>query len=230
MNKHSCVLLLGNNQKLNKKAIEYLSKYFLIKRIVCFAKEDSTESEIAALKPEYVFNFLSDKILKGPLLRFKTINFHPAPPEWPGRGSASLALFNGDKYYGATVHIMDLSVDAGKILMVKRFPILRGESCESVFDRGMDACLELFKEAVKYIAKHNRLPAPCGQSWKRKPMTKKKFQEWLILDSSNKKEFIKKVEAARHSKFPGPYVVLHGYKFGLITNKNRGGMNVKNKE
>jgi len=217
--KHSCVLLIGNNEELNKKAIGYLRKYFIIKGIIDFNKQDISEAEVADLGPDYVFNFLSDKILKGTLLRFRNINFHPAPPEWPGRGSASLALFNGDKYYGASAHIMDLSVDAGKILMVERFPVLRGESCGSVFDRGMDACLGLFKEAIKYIAKHDRLPVPCGQDWKREPMTKKKFQEWLILDPGNKKEFIKKVKAARHSKFPGPYVVVHGYKFGLITDK-----------
>lgn len=123
--KHSCILLIGNNKKLNKKAVEYLGKYFLIKGIIDFNKQDMSEAEVADLGPEYVFNFLSDKILRGPLLEFKNINFHPAPPEWPGRGSASLALFNGDKSYGATAHIMDLSVDSGKILMVKRFSILR---------------------------------------------------------------------------------------------------------
>lgn len=219
--KHSCILLIGNNKKLNKKAVEYLGKYFLIKGIIDFNKQDMSEAVVADLGPEYVFNFLSDKILRGPLLKFKNINFHPAPPEWPGRGSASLALFNGDKSYGSTAHIMDLSVDSGKILMVKRFSILRGESCESIFSRGKDACLELFKKAVKYIAKHNRLPSPCGQRWGRKPLTKKKFQKWLILDPKNKKEFIEKIKAARHSKFPGPYVMVHGYKFGLVADKEK---------
>lgn len=85
----------------------------------------------------------------------------------------------------------------------------------------MDACLELFKKAVNYIAKHNRLPVPCGQRWGRKPLTKKKFQKWLILDPKNKKEFIEKIKAARHSKFPGPYVMVHGYKFSLVADKEK---------
>ncbi len=219
--KHSCIILVGNNKKLNKKAIAYLGKYFLIKRVVNFCEKNIAEVKVAALDPEYVFNFLSDKILKGPLLKFKCINFHPAPPNWPGRGSASLALFHGEKHYGATAHIMDLSVDAGKILMVERFPILRGESCESVFDRGMEACLKLFKKVVVYIAKHSRLPDPCGQVWKRKPMSKKEFQKWLVLDPKNKKEFIRKIKAAKHSKFSGPYVMVYGYKFGLVLGKDR---------
>ncbi|MDD5120684.1 MAG: formyltransferase family protein [Candidatus Omnitrophica bacterium] len=220
-NKLSCVLLIGDDEKLNNSAICYARKYFLVKKVVNFHKQNITEAQIAALKPGYVFNFLSDKILKGPLLKLKNINFHPAPPEWPGRGSASLALFAGDKHYGATAHIMSSSVDSGKILLVKRFPISPLDSCEYVFRRGQQASLSLFKKAVNYISKHGRLPPPCGLAWKRKPSTKKEFQKWLILDPKNKKEFIKKIKASVHSKFDGPYVVIHGYKFALVTRKNR---------
>lgn len=219
-NKSSCVILVGNNQKLNKEAINHTRKYFLIKKIVNFRDDNITEAQVAALKPEYVFNFLSDKILKGPLLKFKNINFHPAPPEWPGRGSASLALFHGAKYYGATAHIMNLSVDSGKILLVKRFPIFTGETCESVFARGEKACLALLKKAVSYISKHGQLPFVCAEVWKRKPSTRKEFQKWLILDPKNKKEFIKKIKSATHSRFSGPYVMIHGYKFGLVGSKD----------
>ncbi len=219
--KPSCVLLVGNDNKLNQRAIDYVRRYFLIKRVINFQKQNITEAAAAALKPEYVFNFLSSKVLKGPLLKFKNVNFHPAPPEWPGRGSASLALFYNSKHYGATAHIMDYSVDSGVILFVKRFPISPNEPCEDVFRRGELACLGLFKKVIKYIAKHKGLPAGCGEKWGRKPGTKQEFQKWLILDPKNKKEFIKKIKAARHSRFPGPYVMVHGYKFGLVAGRER---------
>jgi len=214
--KQSCVLLVGNNGKLNNRAINCVRKYFLLKKVVNFRQQNISEAKVASLKPEYVFNFLSDKILKGPLLKFKNINFHPALPEWPGRGSASMALFYGSKYYGATAHIMDLSVDSGRILFVKRFSILPGEFCENVHRRGKLACLGLLKKAVRYISKYDCLPPACGEKWGKKPCTKKEFQKWLILNPQNKTEFIKKIKASRHSKFPGPYVMVHGYKFGLV--------------
>lgn len=218
-NKPSCIILVGDNLKLNKKAVAFAGKHLLVKEVVNFREQKIAEAECVALKPGFVLNFLSDKILKGPLLKLQNINFHPALPELPGRGSASLALFRGDSYYGATAHIMDSSVDSGKILLVKKFRILPNQSCEELFEKGKEACLELFKTAVKYISRHNSLPLPCGEKWKRRPLTRKEFQKWLILNPRRKAEFIKKIKAARHSRFPGPYVIIHGYKFGLVADK-----------
>jgi len=144
------------------------------------------------------------------------VNFHPAPPEWPGRGSASLALFHNETSFGATAHTMAPDVDAGPILAVKRFAILPGESCETVFARAEEACLELFQEVVKQVTDHGCLPPPTGESWRGRPMTRKQFEEWLVLNPADRDTFVRKVRAARHSRFPGPYVVIHGYKFGLV--------------
>lgn len=214
--KLTCVLLVAENEELNKKAIAYARKRFLVKGVINFRNNGTSEKKAAALKPDYVFNFLSDKILKGPLLKFNPVNFHPAPPEWPGRGSASYALFHNSKFYGAVAHIIEKRVDAGKILLVKRFPIYAGQPCEEVFRKGKEACLVLFKRIVDYAAKYDSLPPACGERWRRKSGTRKEFQKWLILNPKNKNEFIRKIKASQHSKFPGPYVVIHGHKFGLI--------------
>jgi hypothetical protein len=40
--------------------------------------------------------------------------------------------------------------------------------------------------------------------------------EWLNLDPSDAQQFRRKAAAAYHSKFPGPYVIVNGLKFGLV--------------
>ena len=51
------------------------------------------------------------------------INFHPGPPEYPGIGCTNYAIYNEDKNYGVTCHIMTDKIDDGLILSVNRFKI-----------------------------------------------------------------------------------------------------------
>jgi len=213
--KATCILLIGENEYLNKCAILFAEQKLDLIAVVRSKDTFIKEENLAELKPDYVFSFLSDRILKGPLLEFKNVNFHPAPPEWPGRGSASLAIYHSSVSYGATAHIMTVNIDDGPILSVKRFGILPDESCESLFSRGENACLELFYEIVTHIVIHNALPEPSGEQWKRKAMTRKQFEKWLILNPDDRDDFVRKIKATRHSKYPGPYILIHGYKFAL---------------
>lgn len=211
--KPSCIILIGNMKFF--QIIPFTKKLFNLLKVIT-PLEKLNEKELAQLKPNYVFSFLYPKILKGSLLdKSCCINFHPAPPEYPGRGSASLALYNGDKYYGATAHIMVREVDAGKILLVKRFPILKNETCDNLFERGEEACSELYYEIIEFIKDRNYVYLS-GYKWARKAVTKKEFEEWLILNSSNKKDFEKKIKASQHPRFPGPYIKVHGRLFSLV--------------
>ena len=38
--------------------------------------------------------------------------------------------------------------------------------------------------------------------------------------SKKKLEFIKKIKASKHSQFPGPYIIVNGYKFSLSKKVN----------
>ena len=70
---------------------------------------------------DYLFNFMSPKkVPKSVLENIKkyAINFHPACPKYPGVGSASYAIYNQDKNYGVTAHLMTENFDEGKIFMV----------------------------------------------------------------------------------------------------------------
>jgi methionyl-tRNA formyltransferase len=213
-----CILLTGRQEYLNQSAILFAEQIFDILLVIGHSDAHPDEEVLYRMQPDFVFSFLNEKILKGRLLNVRNVNFHPAPPEYPGRGGASLAIYNREATYGATAHIMNSDVDSGQILAVQRFSILPEESCESLFDRAEHACLELFYRIGTHISNHGDLPERSGDTWKRRPISRKEFEKWLELELNTEDQdaFLRKIKAARHSKYPGPYIILNGYKFGLL--------------
>ena len=60
------------------------------------------------------------------------INFHPSLPKYRGVGGVNYAIFNGDKYFGSTIHFINEKIDNGKILKVSRFRILKNDNVETL--------------------------------------------------------------------------------------------------
>lgn len=172
---------------------------------------------------DFIFNFLSPTILPAEVLsgaRRAAINFHPAPPEWPGVGSASFALFENASEFGATAHVMTTRVDAGPILRVLRFPISAGDTCERLFDHSLNISMQLFYSLLTDLAVLGKIE-PCGESWGRKAVTRKQFEEWMTLSPSDPVELIhRKERALRHTRFPGPFMQVAGLRFELPPRKS----------
>lgn len=176
----------------------------------------AVKDELAAhAQARVVVSFLSPVIVPPRLLTGDTVNFHPAPPDYPGRGSASIAIYEGASHYGATAHRMAPRVDTGDILLSRRFPIGPEDGCEHLFARAEAACLELLDGALAHFARHGRFPPPNGESWTRPAMTRRQFEEWLVLDPDDPADMERKIRAARHSRFPGPYLIVNGHRFAL---------------
>lgn len=54
------------------------------------------------------------------------------------------------------------------------------------------------------------------QTWLKKPKTRKQFDDWLRIQITDPpSEIRKKIQAARHSKLPGPFIEFEGYRFEL---------------
>jgi methionyl-tRNA formyltransferase len=211
-----CLLFIPRNHRLFYDATTIISKYFEIVNTVDEENFTSEES-LMNLEPDFVCSFLNQIILKGPFLDIANVNFHPAPPKYPGRGGASLALFNDEKTYGATAHKMTRQIDAGEIYSVSEFQIDSFETCESLYARAEISCLDLLNTFCHEIKRTSSFPKSLDIQWKRSDVKTQEFQEWLILDPSNTEEFHKKVKAAKHPKFPGPYIIVNGLKFSLCT-------------
>jgi methionyl-tRNA formyltransferase len=211
MTTRSCVLLLRDDHVLNRSAQLICRAGLQVLAVV--ESRDVDEEKLARLEPDIVLSFLNEYILRGPLLAMTGVNFHPAPPDYPGRGGASLALFDGATRYGSTAHRIAPAVDSGPIVAVKRFPIEADDGCDAVYARAEIAALELLIEFVDRYGRSGEIGHDPAEAWTRRPTTKRMFQKWLVLDPADRSTFVRKVRAARHPRYPGPFVDLHGFRF-----------------
>lgn len=222
MKKLTCTLLLSDHARLAEAAETFARVAFDVCYTVRRSRWDNqldADMEAALEKgADCLLNLLCPVILPKRLLakvRGPAVNFHPAPPEWPGIGSPSLALYHDERTFGATVHLMLGKVDSGAILKVSRFPVFPSDTCESLFTRALDHSLFLFYEVAAEIAA-GKTPMPCGETWKRPALTRRQFERWMTLQpDATADEVRRKIRALRHSKFPGPFVEVGGYRFEL---------------
>jgi methionyl-tRNA formyltransferase len=153
---------------------------------------------------DYIFSYLSRWVVPASVLakaKIAAINFHAAPPEYPGFGPINFALYEGAATYGVTCHHMAARVDTGDIIAIKRFPIHSTDDVASLLLRTYDFQLVLFYEIMERIARDEKL-APIGERWTRVPFTRKQFEELNRLDPSMpEKEIVRRVRAMTFQSF-----------------------------
>lgn len=222
--KPTCILLSCDDATLATAAEEVAQSMFDVRHASRYARsakvlEDEVHRIAGSGEIEFLFNFLSPVILREPLLkqiRNAAINIHPAPPKWPGVGSASLALYEGDATFGVTAHRIVTKVDAGPIVRVRRFPILESDDCETLFVRAQKTALTLFDELLAAIERTGEVPTT-SEKWARNAVTRAEFERWMRVDADDAPEEIRrKARALKHSRFPGPYVEIAGLRFHVL--------------
>lgn len=209
------VIFFGNNE-ICKKADKFVSKLY-VKTLKVFHNEKIPTKKIIKFNPDLIVSFMNLKKIPPELLKFVNFNIHTALPKYPGRGGASLAIFNEDEYYGSTAHVMTKKIDNGEIIKIKKKKLDKSYDCETLYKKTTSLCFSLLTDLCIYFEKNQKLPIPKKKYEWGKYMSKEKFQKWLVLDPKKKVDFIKKIKASKHSQFPGPYVTVNGYKFSLIT-------------
>jgi methionyl-tRNA formyltransferase len=167
---------------------------------------------------DYIISFLSPWVIPEEVLasaRNAAINFHPAPPEYPGIGCYNFALYEEAKEYGVTCHHMAKKVDSGAILKVVRFPIFPTDSVASLRDRSMAYLLTLFYEVATLAAQGVELPMS-PEVWRRQPYKRKELDALcrITIDMSED-EIRRRVRATLYPGSPGPEVKLAGYRFTI---------------
>lgn len=214
-----CILITDTDHYLVPDAVALCRSHF--DEVIVVDEDDPTiEDGSLASKPcELLISFLNEHILPAQFLTRTNVNFHPGPPQYPGRGGASYALFEGATTYGATAHIMAQRVDAGAIILASEFPIDPDDCCETLFAKAERSALDLLVHVLATYCGTGKLPPPNCMRWGRRPSARKHFDEWLILDPADRETFDRKVVAAQHSRFAGPYVFVNGLKFGLVNDE-----------
>jgi len=222
--KFNTILLFSNsNCDYSIKVKEYI-KNNSKKLIFINSKKINEKIDINKLikyKFEYIFCFRSYFILKKNFLKkikSTIINFHPGLPKYRGRGSVNFSLYNKEKYFGCTAHIIDSNkIDSGPIINVKKFIINKKDNVDDILAKTYSAMTSqaiylidylLKKKNIFYLVKKNsRL------KWSKKLYTTSDLENLYKLKLGlNKLEFKKIIKSTYTEKYK-PYIIYHGEKF-----------------
>lgn len=211
------VVLLSKKDKPNvDKVIAYLKDKYDDVAIFAGKLGDPFPPGLKDYAADVLISYISPWIIPAQILK-KTkiwnINFHPGPPAYPGIGCFNFAIYNGEKEYGVTAHLMERKVDTGKILGVKMFPIEEPISVYDLSIKSYEQMLLLYFEIMDSILSRKSLP-DCNEKWLRKPYKRRELEELCRVNPDMPQEEIKKrVRATTYPNMSGAYIELYGYKF-----------------
>ena len=127
MRRNKILLICRQGDDWSKKIIKLLKKNFLNVTIL-YSKtyKQKIDKKVMNCTGDYILSFrslliLPEKIINNAIIA--AINFHPGPPKYRGVGCLNYAVYNNEKYYGVTAHLMTKKIDYGNILKVQKFKI-----------------------------------------------------------------------------------------------------------
>lgn len=166
--------------------------------------------------PDILISYISPWIIPKEVLnrtKLWNMNFHPGPPEYPGIGCFNFAIYHGKEEYGVTAHLMEAKVDTGKIIGVKRFPLLNSDSVFSLSIKSYGYMFQLFLEIMDFIISKKTLPES-SESWKVKPYKREELEELckIPLDATQE-EVQKRIRATSYPGMPGAYIEFENVRF-----------------
>jgi len=223
----SSVLYFGRqNCKYSKILEKYLKnnsrKFVSIKSN--FKKEVIKQKLISNKKFDYIFCFRSYFILNKKILNNckYAINFHPSLPKYRGVGGVNYAIYNKDKFFGSTIHLMDKKIDNGKILKINKFRISKTDNVETLLDKTHKS---MFFEAKKFISQIIRnqnileiLSKKTKVQWSKKYYNLKSLDEFYKINPNISKKLLeRKLRSTIYQNYK-PYILVHGIKFLIKQN------------
>lgn len=101
---------------------------------------------------DILYSVQHHEILKQPVIGKAAqiaVNLHMAPlPEYRGCNQFSMAIIDGKKEFGTTIHRIDTRIDHGDILFQERFAIPEDCWVQDLYDQTHDASLQLFRDSL----------------------------------------------------------------------------------
>lgn len=196
-------------------AIDFLKKYTEDIDIYIGVVGSQFPREALTTECDLLISYLSPWIIPKEALRKVrgyAINFHPGPPEYPGIGCTNFALYDQVKTFGVTCHIMEATVDTGKIIDVRRFEVLEEDSIVSLTERCYNNILLQFYSVVKSIIEDK--VEFSKEKWTRKPFKRAELDRMCeITLEMSKNEIEKRIRAFYFPGMPGPFIKLYNFKF-----------------
>ena len=194
-----------------------------IAREYCRAHCEMTESNgnvpayVLPHQWDYILNVMGEGILPESLLsraKIAALNFHPGPPEYPGRGCVNFALYDNARTFGATCHHMIGAVDAGTVVEFQVFPIYPTDTVETVLQRTHATVLHLFYYVMELILEGAELPVSPLQ-WTRKPTTRADLNKLATITADmDELEIEHRIRATSYKQWK-PEMLFRGKRWEL---------------
>ena len=122
------------------------------------AKRDNRVDEIALFpddigRPDdYYLHYSGYQKISSVLLNIfdqRAWNLHPAPPWYRGSGGLNLAIYNGEKKFGLTLHQLSSNYDDGRIIKLYQIELYADENISSASLRINDFRLEVCNQIIQ---------------------------------------------------------------------------------
>lgn len=114
-----------------------------------------TKLPAAGLAGTRLVSFCSSVIVPAEMLRAlpgPSYNFHPGPPERPGRFPAVFALYERAERFGVTVHEMAAAVDAGPIVAAEWFAVPADADLAALESAALAELVAVFHRLAPFLA------------------------------------------------------------------------------
>ena len=213
-NCNSTIRILKFLKKNSKKVLFFESSFDHKKKVF-------TKKELANC--DYILSYRGLFILKNNVInspKYGSINFHAGPPEYRGGGAVNFSIFNKEKKFGCTAHLMTEKIDFGPIIDVKRFRINKNDNVETMLNK-LYSIME--KQALFVLKKLLRDPSNLNlmikknknEEWSKKINTSKDLDALKKLDLKMKNSvFFRKILVTNYKKFK-PFIYIKKRKFIL---------------
>ena len=207
--------------ELLRKLIRY---GFDVTFVTSHKRAEDLPEDIYSWGGEYILCFRSLFVLPERLIdraSIAAINFHPAPPEYPGSGCINFALYDEVNEYGVTAHIMNELVDNGEILEVRRFPVTLFDNLPTVLSRTHSELFNLCSDFITGIYSdgenflRKKFAASETEVWRGNARLLKELDAMLKIDVNVSEKELKRIIRATHIKGYPPKIELHGFTFRL---------------
>ena len=173
---------------------------------------------------EYILCFRSFFILPKILLnkaKIASVNFHPAPPEYPGSGCINFALYDNANKYGVTAHIMNEKIDNGEILEVRRFSVSPNDDLPTLLTKTHKELYKLCSDFIDSISLSDKeiiekkIASSIDEKWNGEARLLKELDAMQKIPVDISKEELKRIIRATYIEGYPPKIEIHGFKFYL---------------
>ena len=207
--------------KLLKKKFQKITFHFSLRY------NEKPSRDINNWKGDFIISFRNYIILtKKQIKQAKeaAINFHPGPPKYRGTGCLNYAIYNNEKYYGVTTHLMESVIDNGKIIDFKKFRISHKDDLKKILyqthKNSYKSCSKIInliyqnKFNLKKMINKNK-----KHKWSKNIGTKKELDKFYEINLKfNRKEIYQKIRATYIGDLK-PYIKIQNKKFYLQNEK-----------